>query len=126
MGSFLVRWKNCVFWVGVPLWSIVFLFHACQLQLLMSCVVPFLIMGRVTYLHHYVRVTLPLYQRVSDLPLSLAPNPILRSPDARPRARPLHLLIQAPHYKSQKHLLWRVCFPVAFLVLVVQGRGVWY
>ena len=49
-----------------------FLFHACQLQLLMSCVVPFLIMGRVTYLHHYVRVTLPPFTNVylTFLPLS--------------------------------------------------------
>lgn len=49
-----------------------FLFHDCQLQLLISCAVPFLIMGRVTYLHHYVRVTLPLFhQRIPDLPPTL-------------------------------------------------------
>lgn len=94
---------------------------------------PFLVMGRVTYVHHYVRLYLLLRfscsRHQSDFPssslaLQLAPDTLLLRPHARPPDRPLRVLLSPTERTNEMDRLWSLHQLDRVLVLVVQGRGV--
>ena len=72
MGSFLVRWENCVLWLGVPLWFVVFLFSRLSASAADALCSAFPHHGS-RHLSAPLRTChpSPLHQRVPDLPPSL-------------------------------------------------------
>lgn len=75
-------------------------------------------MGRVTYVHHYVRIFLPVF-RHSLLTPFLAPNTLLRRPHVGPSPRPLHLLVTTAHTENKVDILRSLLLPHLRLLLVV-------